>query len=436
MSLWAVLEVAIGLAFVYLLLALFATAMQELVATWFRLRRDYLWKALSDALGGAGNELFEKVLTHPLISPGVAPVAGSSSSARKENAPSYIPARNFSIAVLDFLRKFNANQTAGDIKKAIAGLPEGAVRTSLEALYADADENLEKFKQRLEIWFDDAMDRLTGVYKRWVQYFAFGFGAVAAVLFNVDSINVAKTLWLDHNMRAAMTAAAESYVKNNPAPAPNAGNQPRDARSGSAGASPTSPCQPRPPAATSSGAPGVTDATKDFEEARRCAELLKAQIEQLPLPLGWAGVPAQQRPEWQNYDDLQRFQAYVVYALLALPGWLITALAVSLGAPFWFDTLKTLINIRGAGPKPERSPATRANDHFASGQVAVAPSGDATGQRPPQAFAKLGVTESIRDLLSVRAERLSEAGERGAAPAASVIVVPPTMVPPDDRRRR
>jgi hypothetical protein len=244
MSLWAVLEVAIGLAFVYLLLALFATAMQELVATWFRLRRDYLWKALSDALGGAGNELFEKVLTHPLISPGVAPVAGSSSSARKENAPSYIPARNFSIAVLDFLRKFNANQTAGDIKKAIAGLPEGAVRTSLEALYADADENLEKFKQRLEIWFDDAMDRLTGVYKRWVQYFAFGFGAVAAVLFNVDSINVAKTLWLDHNMRAAMTAAAESYVKNNPAPAPNAGNQPRDARSGSAGAAPTSPCQP------------------------------------------------------------------------------------------------------------------------------------------------------------------------------------------------
>jgi hypothetical protein len=133
---------------------------------------------------------------------------------------------------------------------------------------------------------------------------------------------------------------------------------------------------------------------------------------------------------------LQRSQAYVVYALLALPGWLITALAVSLGAPFWFDTLKTLINIRGAGPKPERSPATRANDHFASGQVAVAPSGDATGQRPPQAFAKLGVTESIRDLLSVRAERLSEAGERGAPPAASVIVVPPTMVPPDDRRRR
>jgi hypothetical protein len=159
MSLWAVLEVAIGLAFVYLLLALFATAMQELVATWFRLRRDYLWKALSDALGGAGNELFEKVLTHPLISPGVAPVAGSSSSARKENAPSYIPARNFSIAVLDFLRKFNANQTAGDIKKAIAGLPEGAVRTSLEALYADAGRTS---KSSSSAWRSGSTMRWTG----------------------------------------------------------------------------------------------------------------------------------------------------------------------------------------------------------------------------------------------------------------------------------
>ena len=33
-------------------------------------------------------------------------------------------------------------------------------------------------------------------------------------------------------------------------------------------------------------------------------------------------------------------------------GWLLTALAGLMGAPFWFDTLKTLVNVRSAGPKP------------------------------------------------------------------------------------
>jgi hypothetical protein len=40
-------------------------------------------------------------------------------------------------------------------------------------------------------------------------------------------------------------------------------------------------------------------------------------------------------------------------------GWLITALAVCLGAPFWFDLLNKLVDIRGAGRKPAPSPAAQ-----------------------------------------------------------------------------
>jgi len=36
----------------------------------------------------------------------------------------------------------------------------------------------------------------------------------------------------------------------------------------------------------------------------------------------------------------------------ALFGWILTALMVSLGAPFWFDLLQQIVNRRGAGPKP------------------------------------------------------------------------------------
>jgi hypothetical protein len=39
--------------------------------------------------------------------------------------------------------------------------------------------------------------------------------------------------------------------------------------------------------------------------------------------------------------------------LLKIIGLTITTLAVSLGAPFWFDVLKNLANMRSTGPAPQ-----------------------------------------------------------------------------------
>ena len=39
----------------------------------------------------------------------------------------------------------------------------------------------------------------------------------------------------------------------------------------------------------------------------------------------------------------------------SLLGWIITAFAISLGAQFWFDLLTKFVNLRAAGPKPERA---------------------------------------------------------------------------------
>jgi len=66
-------------------------------------------------------------------------------------------------------------------------------------------------------------------------------------------------------------------------------------------------------------------------------EHLTAAISSVSLPIGWT--------EFHWNDILPRF-----------PGWLITALAASLGAPFWFDLLNKFINIRGAGKAPEEKP--------------------------------------------------------------------------------
>ncbi|HWO47495.1 MAG TPA: hypothetical protein VNM41_05485, partial [Solirubrobacterales bacterium] len=45
--------------------------------------------------------------------------------------------------------------------------------------------------------------------------------------------------------------------------------------------------------------------------------------------------------------------------LVSIAGWLISIAAISLGAPFWFDTLGKLSNLRMAGKKPEEKPAEK-----------------------------------------------------------------------------
>ncbi len=70
----------------------------------------------------------------------------------------------------------------------------------------------------------------------------------------------------------------------------------------------------------------------------------------LPLPFGCGRAPAASA---QGGD----LRGWFWIILGKFPGFLLTAFAVSLGAPFWFDTLTNLANLRGAGPKPERSDA-------------------------------------------------------------------------------
>ena len=67
------------------------------------------------------------------------------------------------------------------------------------------------------------------------------------------------------------------------------------------------------------------------------AELEVKQLERLErFPIGWNGSP------WTWIEFFK-----------SLAGWLITAAAVSLGAPFWFDLLSKVANLRGAGGKAQ-----------------------------------------------------------------------------------
>src|SRR6185295_3878990 len=97
-----VLEVAIGLVFVYLLLSLIVTAVTELLAGWRRWRSTHLFKGLRNLLGN--EKLVALLYKHPWVNGLVQPAAEKSAGIRKlwssikgvflptAPGPSYIPA--------------------------------------------------------------------------------------------------------------------------------------------------------------------------------------------------------------------------------------------------------------------------------------------------------------------------------------------------------
>ena len=70
------------------------------------------------------------------------------------------------------------------------------------------------------------------------------------------------------------------------------------------------------------------------------------------LPIGW-NCQVKTADGSTDYWTCAK-QAVPKLTLVQILGWLLTAAALTLGAPFWFDLLNQFINLRGAGSKPAR----------------------------------------------------------------------------------
>jgi len=156
----AVLDMAIGMIFIYLLMSLLCSAVQELLSSTFKLRAKNLQQGI-DALLNDPNAAFfaHEFHLHPLIDK-LAPSGRS---------PSYIPASHFSAVVMDILDKNCNEDPFKNITAAVAGLPDGQMKQSLRIMAARCKGESDAFVNELEQWFDHSMDRASGWYKRKSQ---------------------------------------------------------------------------------------------------------------------------------------------------------------------------------------------------------------------------------------------------------------------------
>jgi len=313
MSIGTAFDVALGLILTYLLLGMLASSFQELFVSVVKLRGKKLSDALDRLLDdgqpkGQPQALAERVKAHGLLKP-----LGA------KQAPSYLPAKNFALALIDCVASGGQAPLFSQIENGIAALPALPLRTSLESLVKSAAGDLDALQGSLQSWFDDAMDRVSGEYKRFSQYFLLAFGLFVAVVFNIDSIHIATTLWTEPSAaRAAVVQAAT-----------------------------TMSAQPSLPAVGTM--PSVDNASASAANAL-------AQLQSLPIPIGWIDVTRQtddtKNPLTILYRSIFEDGPHGLWRVL---GWILTAFGVSLGAPFWFGTLQQFMGLRAAGPKPARS---------------------------------------------------------------------------------
>ena len=202
----AILDTAVGLVFIYLLLAVFCTTVNEWISGIFSSRAKFLEQGirqlLQDPKGAA--DLLKSFYAHPVIA----------SLMDGQSHPSYIPARSFSRVVMDLVTP-NVPGTLDfkALEDGINNLPAGRVKTTLLALIQDAHQDLATAQRNIEAWYDDAMERVSGWFKRHTQVVTVAVALLITVGTNADTLYMAQRLWADPGMRSKLVQQASTEAK-------------------------------------------------------------------------------------------------------------------------------------------------------------------------------------------------------------------------------
>jgi len=227
--------------------------------------------------------------------------------------PSYISARSFADAVVDLMVPDPHGQTGMNVvEQGIGNLPDPMpFKASLQALVKNANGDVGRFRTSVEKWYDDHMDRVSGWYKRRVGTITLAFGAVIVVLLNLNVITIGRTLYTESAVSAAISTVA-----------------------------------------------GKTSCSG--EKSQDCLDSLEGQISAAAaagLPVGWGTVRDCTEPKaycgwWEQRGLWSRHGGSGWQLVLVLVGFLVMIFSVLPGAQFWFGLLSKLNALRATGPKP------------------------------------------------------------------------------------
>lgn len=315
MGLSTILDVVIGVVFIFFVFSLVASGVHELVSRALASRSKQLWRAIGrlidddegttssvrrtrtivgglngsrdprpDRGGSAGSSRrSDQLLAHALI--GGLDEADTWGRQAKTRI-SHIEPELFSRALIDVVAGNATLEDTAAFRRALGTLPDGRLRRELEAVARHAGPGIDDLRRDLAAWFDDRMDALSTAYRRRTRWWLFVLGVVVAVGFNVDAVDVTNAFYRNEATRALVVAEAEALAAGDLCDVDDAG-----------------------------------DVSED------CRDRLAATADNLDLPV-W----------WEDGFDLDGGRSLI--------GWLIGGAAIAQGGPFWFDVLRRLAGFR------------------------------------------------------------------------------------------
>lgn len=320
MQLDAVLEVAIGMVFVWLIMSIGTLEIQNRISLWLNWRADLLERTIRDMLKDP--QMVKNLYNHPIIQQ-LTPKDKKNNLKR----PDYIPNPVFATVAFEVI--MNAGKTGDTVpvgRMSIEGMRESVktlaetnpalARTfqhmvpNLEKDVDDLEKRITGYRLNMEDWFHNVMGQASTTYKQRAQVIAFVVGLGIAVLLNIDTINIAQKLWQEPTTRAVLVAQAQAQAAKPDLPPPD----------------------------------------------------LLAQSQNLAFPVGWTTSLANDQS--CSLIDTENYQLVIGSAgkcrlltglpalndgwglLVKLCGYLLSAFAAAQGAPFWFDILRKLVGIR------------------------------------------------------------------------------------------
>ncbi|GLQ87376.1 hypothetical protein [Dyella flagellata] len=186
-----VLEVATGMIVCFGSVALISSSVQEAAASMFRLRARTLLTGVTQLLNG--HSLVLDIYNHALVNPRGDGRADSLAKLSMKLAPSYIAPVNFARALVDVLS--GGRVAFANLRPMLEAISDAQIRSCLCGMYDRAAGDAAAFEKQLADWFDSAMDRISGAYKRHAQFLAFVFALAISITFNIDACHVLTQLW-------------------------------------------------------------------------------------------------------------------------------------------------------------------------------------------------------------------------------------------------
>jgi hypothetical protein len=175
---------------------------------------------------------------------------------------------------------------------------------------AKNNREIENLQQEIASWFDESMQRASGVYKRNAKGVSFFIGLLVALGINADTLNISNRLYKSQNLTQVVNKVTENIVENN---------------------------------------------NNCFQNVNRkdCLNNIDSVLDDFSsLPLGWSGSNVKE--QWRtprNWPDELAWLGWLWTFVKFITGLLLTTVAIGMGAPFWFELLGKFINVRNTGKK-------------------------------------------------------------------------------------